>query len=155
MEIKEVKQRTEIIEPLLEVWQKSVRSTHHFLSEEEIVTISQYVPSAFENVPHFIVSYEEQKPVAFMGLDGERIEMLFIDPICQGRGIGKKLIQIAIQDYGANEVCVNEQNPQAKGFYEHLGFHVYKRSEYDEQGNPYPLLYMKLDINGNDLLNQY
>ena len=117
MEIKEVTQRTEIIEPLLEVWQKSVRSTHHFLSEEEIVTISQYVPSAFENVPHFI--------------------------------------QIAIQDYGANEVCVNEQNPQAKGFYEHLGFHVYKRSEYDEQGNPYPLVYMKLDINGNDLLNQY
>ena len=141
MEIKEVTQRTEIIEPLLEVWQKSVRSTHHFLSEEEIVTISQYVPSAFENVPHFIVSYEEQKPVAFMGIDGERIEMLFIDPICQGRGIGKKLIQIAIQDYGANEVCVNEQNPQAKGFY--------------EQGNPYPLVYMKLDINGNDLLNQY
>lgn len=42
-----------------------------------------------------------------------------------------------------------------KVFYEHLGFHVYKRSEYDEQGNPYPLVYMKLDINGNDLLNQY
>jgi len=25
-----------------------------------------------------------------------------------------------------------------------MGFHVYKRTEHDEQGNPYPLLYMKL-----------
>jgi putative acetyltransferase len=41
-------------------------------------------------------------------------------------------------------LAVNEQNPQAKGFYEHLGFQVYKRADIDEQGNPYPILYMKL-----------
>ena len=41
------------------------------------------------------------------------------------------------------EVTVNEQNPQAVGFYEHLGFQTYKRTECDEEGNPYPLLYMK------------
>ena len=36
---------------------------------------------------------------------------------------------------------MNEQNPQARGFYEHMGFQVYKRTELDEQGNPYPLIY--------------
>ena len=41
-------------------------------------------------------------------------------------------------------LAVNEQNPQAKGFYEHMGFHVYKRTGLDEQRNPYPLLYMSL-----------
>ena len=41
---------------------------------------------------------------------------------------------------------VNEQNPQAVGFYEHLGFQTYKRTECDEEGNPYPLLYMKRNI---------
>ena len=40
--------------------------------------------------------------------------------------------------------AVNEQNPLAKGFYEYMGFKVYKRTECDEQGNPYPLLYMKM-----------
>ena len=40
------------------------------------------------------------------------------------------------------EVTVNEQNPQAVGFYEHLGFQTYKRTECDEEGNPYPLLYI-------------
>lgn len=44
------------------------------------------------------------------------------------------------------EVTVNEQNPKAVGFYEHLGFQTYKRTECDEEGNPYPLLYMKRNI---------
>lgn len=41
------------------------------------------------------------------------------------------------------EVTVNEQNPQAVGFYEYMGFKTYKRTDHDEEGNPYPLLYMK------------
>ncbi len=32
------------------------------------------------------------------------------------------------------EVKQIEQNPLAKGFYEHMGFEVYKRTECDEQG---------------------
>ena len=50
-----------------------------------------------------------------------------------------------IKNYSINKLAVNEQNPLAKGFYEHMGFEVYKRTEADEQGNPYPLLYMKRD----------
>ena len=58
------------------------------------------------------------------------------------RGWGKQLIRYGIENYGVERLAVNEQNPQAKGFYEHMGFQVYKRTETDEQGNPYPLLYM-------------
>lgn len=50
-----------------------------------------------------------------------------------------------IKKYNIDELVVNEQNPNAKGFYEHLGFRVYKRSETDEQGNSYPILYMELE----------
>lgn len=39
---------------------------------------------------------------------------------------------IIIEKYNVNELAVNEQNPNAKAFYEHLGFKVYKRSETDE-----------------------
>ena len=35
-------------------------------------------------------------------------------------------------------MTVNEQNPQAVGFYEHMGFETYKRTDMDEEGNPYP-----------------
>ncbi len=29
-------------------------------------------------------------------------------------------------------------------FYWHMGFETYKRTDLDEEGNPYPLLYMRL-----------
>lgn len=39
---------------------------------------------------------------------------------------------IIIERYNVNELAVNEQNPNAKAFYKHLGFKVYKRSKTDE-----------------------
>ena len=51
------------------------------------------------------------------------------------------------KNFAVKEVTVNEQNPQAIGFYEHLGFVTYQRAELDEEGQPYPLLYMKLAPN--------
>jgi putative acetyltransferase len=41
-------------------------------------------------------------------------------------------------------VDVNEQNPQGVGFYRHMGFEQVGRSELDGQGNPFPLLHMRL-----------
>lgn len=80
-----------------------------------------------------------------MGIDGKKLEMLFIANGERGKGIGKKLIGYGIETYSINELAVNEQNPLALGFYEHMGFQVYKRTDHDEQGNPYPLLYMNMD----------
>lgn len=45
-------------------------------------------------------------------------------------------LQYALTHYGLRELTVNEQNPQAMGFYEHLGFATYKRTDYDEQSIP-------------------
>ena len=73
------------------------------------------------------------------------LEMLFVSDEYRGRGTGKQLLQYGIENYGVNELAVNEQNPLAKGFYEYMGFKIYKRTELDEQGNPYPLLYIKRD----------
>ena len=53
-------------------------------------------------------------------------------------------LAFAIENYAASEVTVNEQNPLAIGFYKHMGFQTYKRTDFDEEGNPYPLLYMRL-----------
>ena len=96
-------------------------------------------------VEHLIIAESgHNKSIAFMGTENSRLEMLFLSPTERGKGIGRQLIQYGILNYGIREVTVNEQNPQAVGFYKHLGFETYKRTEYDEEGNPYPLLYMKL-----------
>ena len=132
-----------LLEELLHVWEHSVRATHLFLSDAEVKKIKEYVPQALESVEHLIVA-ETEKPIAFMGIQNGRLEMLFITSEERGKGIGKQLIQYGVKNFGIFEVTVNEQNRQAVGFYEHIGFETYRRTDFDEEGNPYPLLYMKL-----------
>ena len=134
-----------LIEELTRVWEDSVRKTHLFLSENAIAEIKQFIPEALREVPHLVLSVNDaEDPIGFMGIQGRTIEMLFISPEERGKGLGKELVKYAVKAYATNLVTVNEQNPQALGFYEHLGFKVYKRTENDEQGRPYPLLYMEL-----------
>ncbi|MDC9615019.1 GNAT family N-acetyltransferase, partial [Xenorhabdus khoisanae] len=73
-----------------------------------------------------------------------RVEMLFITPQARGTGVGKMLLEFAIDKLKISELDVNEQNTQGVGFYQHMGFQVFSRSELDGQGNPFPLLHMKL-----------
>ncbi len=146
MKIIEVKDKTPLlIKQLTNVWESSVKATHLFLSDNEIENIKQYVPQAFESIAHlFIMENDNNIPIAFMGVEDGKLEMLFIKAEERGKGLGKQLLQYGIENYDAKELTVNEQNPLAKEFYEHMEFNVIIRSELDEQGNPYPILYMKL-----------
>ena len=85
------------------------------------------------------------KIIGFIVTDENRLEMLFITPNNRGKGTGKLLLQYAINQLGITEVDVNEQNPQAVGFYQYMGFIQYARSEIDGEGNPFPILHMKLN----------
>lgn len=140
----EIKDRNPLLlKQLLEVWESSVKATHLFLSKNEIEEIKKYVPQALNEIPHLIiVENENQVPIGFMGIAEQHLEMLFISDEERGKGLGSELLKYGIEKYLINDLAVNEQNPLAKGFYEHMGFKVYKRTDYDEQGNPYPLLYM-------------
>ena len=134
----------ELIERLVVVWERSVRATHEFLSEEEIAEIKPFVPQAVAGVETLVVAERDDEPVGFMGVQDGRLEMLFLDPEARGRGLGRQLLEHGISRLDVTELTVNEQNPQAVGFYEHLGFKTYRRTELDEEGRPYPLLYMRL-----------
>ena len=145
MKTYEVQNRTpKLVSELVDIWENSVRATHHFLTDQEIKKIKEYVPQALKEVEHLILADDEEgEKTAFMGVEQGRLEMLFLSPEVRGRGIGKQLLWYGIQNFGIQELTVNEQNPQAVGFYRHLGFVEYKRTELDEEGNPYPLLYMR------------
>jgi len=145
MKILEVVEKTpSLLEQLIVVWEKSVKATHLFLSDNEIEKIKKYITQSLTGIAHLIIAEREDGcPVAFMGIEEQKLEMLFISPEERGKGLGRKIIQYGMENYSVNKLAVNEQNPLAKGFYEHIGFQVYKRTDHDEQGNPYQLLYMK------------
>lgn len=145
MNLYEVTQREpQLICQLTTIWEDSVRATHLFLSEAEIQEIKAHVLQALTGVSHLLVAEKMPgQPVAFMGIEGPRLEMLFLSPAERGAGLGRQLLEYGIRHYHLQELTVNEQNPQAVGFYQHMGFETYRRTDCDEQGGPYPLLYMK------------
>ena len=135
---------SELIDQLVGVWERSVRATHAFLSGPEIAEIKPFVPQALEGVEALIVAEKDGVPVGFMGVQDDRLEMLFLDPGVRGQGLGRQMLTYGIEQLGVTELTVNEQNPQSVGFYEHLGFSTYRRTDTDKEGRPYPLLYMRL-----------
>lgn len=129
---------------LLTLWEASVRSTHHFLTEENIrffkpLIREQYFPA----VTLYIIRNQEGKIAAFMGLSDELVEMLFVHPGEQGKGYGKLLMNYALHEKNIRKVDVNEQNEQARLFYRHLGFQIISRDETDPTGNPFPILHLQ------------
>jgi putative acetyltransferase len=131
---------------LLAIWEASVRATHDFLTEEKIQEIKQIITEGhvFSSVETYTYENADGLKTGFVGIANQKIEMLFIQPECRGQGIGKALTEYVISHHQVTKVDVNEQNPQAIGFYKKMGFHVTKRNPLDSQGNPFPILEMEL-----------
>lgn len=129
---------------LLDVWEAAVRATHGFLDEADIHALrvairERYLPA----LELSCIRDEAGRVVGFLGRSGCRVEMLFVDPSHHGRGLGRRLLEQAIAEQGVNELDVNEQNPQALGFYRRMGFEVTGRSPVDGEGRPFPLLHLR------------
>lgn len=130
---------------LTDVWEASVRATHHFLKEEDIAFFRPLVLKEFLKVVQLHCIKDNKNAIqGFIGTSGEAIEMLFVNPAVFGCGIGKALIEFSIELLGCKKVDVNEDNPQAIRFYAKMGFKIKGRSETDAFGKPYPLLHMEL-----------
>jgi len=130
---------------MLAVWENSVRATHDFITEEDIEFFKPIIiEHAFPAVTLKCVKDESGSILGFVGIDDVKIEMLFVLNNTRGQGVGKLLLLYAINELNANRVDVNEQNPLAIDFYEHMGFKVVSRSALDEMGKPFPILHMKL-----------
>ncbi len=129
---------------LVDLWEASVRQSHDFLTDDDIAF---YRPLLVTYLPMMEVycTEDENGITGFIGISDGMIQALFIKPDAIGRGYGKRLMEFAIIDKQLSRVDVNEQNINARGFYERLGFRVVGRSETDGAGKPYPILNMELN----------
>ena len=145
MELKHIaiEERAALLPALLAVWESSVRSTHDFLRKGDVDFLRPYVAQGLKEIPILLCALEGSRPLAFLGMAGDSIEMLFVTAEQRGKGIGSALMREALAR-DARRVDVNEQNPQALGFYQHFGFEVASRDEVDSLGLPYPILHCTL-----------
>ncbi|THF53536.1 GNAT family N-acetyltransferase [Flavobacterium supellecticarium] len=129
---------------ITDLWEASVRATHTFLTEADIQYYKPLILNEYLKAVSLFCTRDHNEIRGFIGLDDDKIEMLFIRPDYRGKGVGKALLDFAVKKQNARKVDVNEQNVQAVGFYEYLGFKTVKREPLDPNGKPFPILSMEL-----------
>lgn len=136
--------RAEEVDQAVDVWEASVRATHHFVTEADIDVFRPLVRQGLPQLTCLCVRDSAGAVAGFIAVEGGMVHALFIDPAWRGQGAGSRLLRYAIDTLQAAALDVNEQNPEALGFYRHMGFEVVGRSPVDGLGKPYPLLHMRL-----------
>ncbi len=132
-------------EVMIEVWEESVQATHHFLAKDDIVFYRALVETIdFEDFVVYVCLNNSKELIGFLGVYEGKLEMLFLKPTYIGKGIGKQLMQYALEKLAVTKVDVNEGNQAAYEFYTRFGFKVFDRKPLDDCGKPYPILQMSL-----------
>lgn len=129
---------------LVTIWESAVQATHNFLSKEDFNYYKSQLGVYFKHV-HLHIYKESQSPIkGFLGVADNKIEMLFVHNDYRGKGIGKQLLNFAINELHISKVDVNEQNADALKFYQHFGFKQVGRSDMDYEGKDYPIIFLSL-----------
>lgn len=128
---------------VVEIWRNAVDATHDFLSPEDRLAIDEMVCGFLPQAVLLLAVDASDYPLAFMLIDNGHMQALFVDPACRGTGIGAALVRHGLGFHPRMTTDVNEQNAQAIGFYEKLGFKRTGRSPFDGQGRPYPLIHLE------------
>ncbi len=136
--------RSEDFPRVVEVWEASVRATHHFVAESDIQLFKPLVRNALPHLELACIRDSKGRVAGFIAVSHGKVDMLFVHPSWRGQGVGRRLLRHAVETLDATMLDVNEQNEQAVGFYLRMGFEVVGRSERDGMGKPYPLLHMRL-----------
>lgn len=129
---------------LLEIWRRSVEATHEFLTPADVDVIEQDVATYLPQMSDLRVAEEGGQLIGFIAIENDTVEMLFVEALAQGRGIGSALLASVVTGRESIRVAVNEQNPSGRNFYAVKGFTEIGRSETDGEGRAFPLLHLHL-----------
>nr|WP_245867013.1 GNAT family N-acetyltransferase [Diaminobutyricimonas aerilata] len=128
---------------LTRVWREAVEATHDFLSADDVAYYAEQVRTTYLPALTVDVVARGDEVLGFAGVDGDRLEMLFVGDRARGTGVGTMLLDHARRNRERLLVDVNEQNPSAHAFYLRRGFRQVGRSETDGDGRPFPILHLE------------
>ncbi|WP_413491690.1 GNAT family N-acetyltransferase [Staphylococcus capitis] len=128
---------------VLDIWEKSVNSTHDFFKEKDRLELKTEIPNYLNDVEAYFWC-DDDEIIGFSGTNDQNLEMLFIDPKYFRKGYGTQILQTLIREDQVRYVEVNKENYNAVKFYQKNGFEKYKESLKDQQGRDYPIYYLKL-----------
>ncbi|WP_334096292.1 glutamine-hydrolyzing GMP synthase [Helicobacter typhlonius] len=138
----------QMLTALLDLWEDSVRVSHTFLTKQHIAEIKVEVKAALQSSQNIITATDKKDFLGFVGVEKNKIEMLFVASSAFRKGIGKALLKEALERYLKDYPCIlvdcNEQNTQGLAFYKSLGFEKVGMSEKDSAGREFPIVHLKV-----------
>lgn len=115
------------IDKIMDIWLKSTIKAHDFISEEYWKNSYNTVKDVYIPIAETFV-YEDYDDIkGFISIiNNEFIGALFVDIDAQGNGIGKSLIDYAMDKYKKLNLAVYKDNKKSVEFYIHRGFKIIK-----------------------------
>ncbi|MBN1987872.1 MAG: N-acetyltransferase [Bacteroidales bacterium] len=124
------------LETVVDLWLKSSIKAHSFIEasfwEGQVNAMREvYIPSA----DTWVADYEGML-VGFVSLNEEMLAALFVHPFFQGNGIGKQLLQFAMEQSDSLVLSVYKENKRAMDFYRKQGFETVQEQVDKHTGMP-------------------
>ena len=109
------------------------RNDEFYFSE---LSVSGKAEEYMEETEKFFV-YDDGTVKGFVMVDGKEIRKLFVEPVLQGNSIGKKLLEFAVFEKGADFLWALEKNKRAIAFYQRNGFSFSGKRKFEEDTTEY------------------
>ncbi len=117
------------------------KNDEYYFEEMQVKNVAEEI-----NNPDFLNKtfvYNDGVVKGFIKISGNEIEKLFVEPVLQGQGIGKKLLDFAVYNCGTDCLWALEKNSRAISFYERNGFTVTDEKKLEEDTEEYLVMIKK------------
>lgn len=132
------------IDNVMNIWLKSTIKAHDFISKEYWKSNYNVVKDVYIPMAETFVYEDKQEIKGFISIiNNEFIGALFVDVDFQGQGIGKELINYAIDKYKKLNLAVYKGNKKSVDFYINRGFKIIKEQVNNDSGHNEYLMQIK------------
>lgn len=123
------------IDRVMDIWLKSATKAHDFISESYWYNNYDIVKNVYLPMSETFVYEDKEGIKGFMSIvSNEFIGALFVDHQYQGCGIGKELINYAIDKYKELNLTVYMENKKSVEFYLNRGFEIVQEQTNEDSG---------------------
>ncbi len=124
------------IDKIMDIWLRSTIKAHDFIQKEYWEKSYNTVRDIYIPMAETFVYEDEECIKGFISIiNNEFIGALFVDVDYQGSGIGKKLINYAIDKYKKLNLAVYKENKKSVDFYINTGFKIVKEQINEDSGH--------------------
>lgn len=123
------------IDRVMDIWLKTTIKAHDFISEAYWYTNYDSVKNIYLPMSETFVYEDKEEIKGFISIiNNELIGALFVDHRYQDCGIGKELINCAIDKYKELNLNVYKENKKAVQFYLNRGFEIIQEQINEDSG---------------------